>query len=204
MISTKHILLMIVMAFITLTACTTTQMAGTWENRENFRPAVDDVVVVVLSGRPEIRRVVEQDIVEQLTQREVRALPGSPFLSGGKDQWLQVPWLKLKEENIRFALVISEFRREGLQSRPRAVNVPDDYLEFYEYYSHSNSVPNVQEYLGSYQGVSVETNLYDIGNRQLVMSNISDTIKKDDLNEVIHNFVREILQHMAEKGYLKK
>ena len=84
MISTKHILLMIVMAFITLTACTTTQMAGTWENRENFRPAVDDVVVVVLSGRPEIRRVVEKDIVEQLTQREIRALPGSLSFPGAR------------------------------------------------------------------------------------------------------------------------
>ena len=187
-----------------LSGCATTMIDGTWENHENYRPLVDDVVVFVRSGRPEIRRVVERQIVEQLTQRNVRAVFGAAFSSGETIKYTEVPWLNLKEENIRYALVLSEFKRDGMPSHPRAVKMSDDFLRFYNYYSGSSYKPMLQDSTGSYQHISIETTLYDIGRRQIVMSIISDTIKKDDLNEVISNFGSEVLQHMVDRGYIKK
>ena len=187
-----------------LSGCATTMMDGTWENQENYRPIVDDVVVFVRPGRPEIRRVVERQIVEQLTQRNVRAVLGAVFSSDGTIKYTEVPWLKLKEENVRYALVMSEFKRDGRSSHPRAVKMSDDFLRFYNYYSNSSYKPMLQDSNGSYQHISIETTLYDIGRRQIVMSIISDTIKKDDLNEVISNFGSEVLQHMEDRGYIKK
>ena len=115
-----------------------------------------------------------------------------------------MPWLNLKEENVRYALVMSDLKRDGRTSHPRAVKMSDDFLQFYNYYSNSSYKPMLQDSTGSYQHISIETTLYDIGRRQIVMSIISDTIKKDDLNEVISNFGSEVLQHMEDRDYIKR
>jgi len=187
-----------------LSGCAATMIDGTWENQENYRPIVDDVVVFVRSGRPEIRRAVERQMVEQLTQSNVRAVLGDNFGSGDTIKHTEVPWLSLKDENIRYALVINELKRDGRMSHPRAVKMSDEFLRFYNYYADPSYKPILQESFGANQHVSIETTLYDIGRRQIVMSIISDTIKKGDLNEVISNFGSEVLQHMEDRGYIKK
>jgi hypothetical protein len=189
---------------LSLSGCATTMIDGTWENQENYRPIVDDVVVFVRSGRPEIRRAVEMQMVEQLTHRNVRSVLGDTFSSGETIKSTEVPWLSLKAENIRYALVIDELKRDGKMNRPRAVKMSDDFLRFYNYYADPSYKPMLQESFGVNQHISIETTLYDIGRRQIVVSIISDTIKKGDLNEVISNFGSEVLQHMEDRGYIKK
>jgi hypothetical protein len=187
-----------------LSGCATTMIDGTWENQENYRPIVDDVVVFVRSGRPEIRRAVEMQMVEQLTQRNVRAVLGDTFTSGETLKYTEVPWLSLKAENIRYALVINELKRDGKMSRPRAVKVSDDFLRFYNYYADPGYKPILQDVFEANQQVSIETTLYDIGRRQIVVTMIGNTNKKGDLNEVISNFGSVVLQHMEDRGYIKE
>jgi hypothetical protein len=194
--------LLIIVVLFTMSACSSTQMTGTWENQANYRPLVDDVVVFVLPGRPEIRRTAEKDLVTQLNQRKARAIPGSSLVADRTVSRTEVPWIALKSEGVRYALVISEFKRNAKPIRLRAIELPDDYLEFYDYYAHSNYQPTMQEYLTTTQHLSLEINLYDIDNRQIVMAIVSDTVKKGDLNENIHEFINEVLNHMTENGYL--
>lgn len=192
-----------------------TEITATWTNSEAGNVSYDNVLVVAMTNRVDIKQVAEDALVEQLQARGINATRSidefPPSLRDGmadsKDELL-----RLVEEHRHDAILTVAIVDDHTETRyvPGAGGSAGFapmgrfgyYGNFWGYYSHW--APMYQP--GYYQEDRVyfiETNLYDTSSERLIWSAQSETVNPGRLDREASRFAEITINEMMNRNLFR-
>ncbi len=189
-------LLSLFLAVATLPSCSTTKPVGEWRS-DRFSGRLDNILVIGVTTRHELRYVFENGFVEALAAAGVKGAPGYKLITSTR---------QLSREEVEKAIRGHEFdgvlitRLVG--SRQKDVyQLPADYdyeRGYFGYYDHALQETN-EGYYAQYRILTLQTNLYDVASEALVWSMKSETMDaskpRDIIEDQIDLTIKTLLRH---------
>ena len=190
-----------------LSACASTTVTAVWRD-QNYSSQPRTALVILVTEKPVIMRVFEDEFAQQLKGRGIEAVPGYSLLPSDR---------KLEKEEIAAAAVKS---RADVLFITRLVD-KKSYETYYPgsvYVQHTGGGPgwrdNYARGYTSYQATPgytveqkilyVETQLYDVKTEQLVWSVMTETLVGDTAESEVKGFVKVIMKSLTEKGLVAR
>ena len=208
----KRTFALIAVLAVALAGCsgTSTKFAGTWLNPDYSDAELDDVLVIAIAESGTNRRVYESALVSHLNEAGVTAYQSASLLPT-EEMLTKEEVVKLIDEKQIDAVIVTRL----LDISEKETYVPPStyvsaypsygypyYGSYYGYYSHGYSVVTSPGYTYTDVTVTLETNLYDARNENIVWSGQSQTFNPNDVNDVIRPTTRMIVDQMIDEGLI--
>lgn len=204
--------LLLVTAGLSLTACSGgTQFSSTWTNPEYAeKQEVNQVLVVGVAENEDRRRMFETELANRLKSQGIAAYPSIQFHTS-VDQMQKADVEKIiKEQGIQAVIVtrLVDLNRQDVYVPPTtyvssypAYGSPY-YGSMYGYYSYGYSVTHDPGYTYEKVTVTLETNLYDAANEQLIWSGQSNTFDPSGAQDVVGPTASLIVEELVNRKLL--
>lgn len=182
--------------------CAGTKLTGTWKD-EAYRKPVNSALVFGVTGRETIRRLFENEVVNQLQARGVRAVASYTAFPTEDRQPKEVVVAKVKELKVGAVIVTRLTDKKTIERQYPAVMMssPGGYYGTYtDYYWQSYDLVYIPGPTYEQQVFYLETNLYDASSERLVWSALSKTAVGDAVNQEIKPFVTLVMKRLADDG----
>jgi len=182
----------VVLGALILTACasTSTKIMGTWKD-DHYTKKITKVLVVSLAEEPPIRREAEGIVVAKLRQRGIDAVASSDLMP--MDQ-------KIDRETVKAAITGKGFD-SVLVTRLLGVDLNTGYVPpDPTIYNFTLSVE--PGYTAHRPVVSIQINLYDTAQEQLVWSMTTQSTNYDTIAEVIRSYSSILVKNLAKHGLI--
>lgn len=201
------------LALLATAGCSgSTKFAATWTNPEYAEnQSVDDVMVVAVAQSEANRRMFEQELASRLEAQGVKAWPSTRF----HPEIAQLPEDKAREvieENGIEAVIVTrlvDVDRKDVYVPPTtyvssypAYGSPY-YGSWYGYYSYGYTVTHDPGYTYEKVTVTLETNLYDAGNGEIIWSGRSNTFDPSSVQDVIGPTTQLIVEELVARKLLQ-
>jgi hypothetical protein len=200
--------LLMMIAAVQLSGCASTSVTAVWRD-EAYSGRPHKALVLLVTGRPIIMRVFEDEFAQQLKARGVDAIPGYTLLPVDR---------KLEKEEIQAAV-------EKIQADTLFITRLVDKQSYDTYYPGSVYVTHAgprgpgwggyyDRGLTTYQAtpgytvqqdvLHVETQLYNVNTEQLIWSVMTETLTGSALESEVKDFVTVIMKSLTEKGLVAR
>lgn len=192
-----------------LTACATssTMLTERWKD-QNYNERISRIIVVGISESESRRRLFEDTLVAQLNKRGVEAFSSAELISAEKEVNKESILAAVKEKSIDSVIVTRLVSvDEQATYLPGSVTVDssghyrpgqDYYYNFNDYYTESTSSTTLTPgNVVTDTIVSLETNLYETKQQQLVWSVTSETFNPNDINKSIQKLSETIVNRLS-------
>lgn len=202
-----------VLCLVLVSGCSpSTEISATWINPEAGNKNYDNVLVVAMTDRVNIKQTAEDALVEELTAQGINAIRSidefPPSLQKGmvanKEELLQ-----LVQENRHDAILTVAVVDEETETRHVAgaggfapMGRFDYYGNFWGYYSHSPAMYQ-QGYYQEDKIYFIETNLYDAETERLVWSAQSETVNPGRLDREARKYAEVTVNELTKKNLFK-
>jgi hypothetical protein len=188
-----------------VTACASTQLTSVWKDPSyQARPA--KIMVIGLAKKQEIRRLFEDEFVQQLKARGTEAIASYTVLADKQQDDQAAIAAKVSELGADSILLTRLVSKKTVQFYvPGSVYAPPPYYgSWSSYYGNSYSAMNSAGYVGEDQYAVMETNLYEAGNDKLVWSATSETMLGDSNRNLIMSYIEVMVKAMSYNKLLGK
>jgi len=171
-----------------------TKFAGTWTNPEYAKQEnVDDVLVVAISENATSRRMFESELASQLESQGIKAWPSTQFHPSVEQLPEEKADALIAENGIEAVIVtrLLDVDRQDVYVPPTTYvsSYPTYgrpyYGSWYGYYSTGYTVSHDPGYSYEKVTVTLETNLYDAANGNIIWSGQSQTFDPGGVGDVI-------------------
>jgi hypothetical protein len=182
--------------------CTGSKLTGTWRD-EAYRKPVASALVFGVTGRATVRRLFENEFVNQLQARGVQAVASYTAFPTEDRQAKEAVVAKVKELNAGAVIVTRLTDKKTIERQYPSVVMtsPGGYYGTYtDYYWQSYDLMYIPGPTYQQDVLYLETNLYDASSERLVWSALSKTVVGDAVNEEIKPFVTLVMKKLADDG----
>jgi len=189
---------------VLVTACSSTQLTSVWkEPSYQARPA--KVMVIGVAKKPQLRRLFEDEFVNQLKAHGTDAIASYTVLPDDQADKAVIA-AKLKELGADSVLVTRLVDKKTVKvDVPGTAYAPPPYYGSWPaYYGYGYNNMYSPGYTTEYENAVIETNLYDAGNEKLVWSALSDTMLGDDNEDLIKSYIEVLVNALSYDKMLGK
>lgn len=188
-----------------LAACATTEIKSVWSDASYNGGPLLKVFVMSLSKNQIVKRLYEDEFVNQLKERGVQAFPSYsviPQEKMGDENFING---KIKELGVDASIVTRLVDTKTIQQYypPTMVYVPPPYYRgWHGYYWNSYQYMMSPGYTTTEKTVVLETNVYSTQNDQLIWSALSETFVGGSARSLINSLVKKLVEDMEAKNLL--
>ncbi len=203
----KRILLLGLPLMLILASCSTSRVTDSYTNTHNASPNKRILVLGLFSEKNNrAKGAMETELANDLNKFGYDAVTAThefgntAFKNMTEEQALQ----KLRDEGIQNVITITLVNKDK-QKRyvPSTYGYNPGFWGYYSYYSPWAYQPS---YRPGYTEVNTsyvfETNLYDVGNNQLIYSAESKTVDANSMSTLANDYARSVVRDMKRKNIL--
>jgi hypothetical protein len=212
--------LTILFALLLVTGCgSSTQLSGVWANPEYRGEGIDHILVIGVADNDLHRRLFEAEVVDRLQDYKIKAISSAAVLPS-RPRVTEERAAKINEDKVRQYVADNEVdgifvtrvfdvstHTEYVPPRTYVTGYPSYghpyYGSWYGYYSHSYGVVHEPGYSYDNTTVTLESNLYDTRNDQLVWAAQSQTFNPSHAEDVIIPVSRKIVDSLYQQKVIK-
>lgn len=197
-------------------ACSpSTEITGSWRSPDaaSTTNKTGNILVIALTSRTNIRRTVEEDLVNALEKDGYKAIQSltvmPPTFTDGKQPDKEELLSKIKgtgvETILTVALIDKETENRYVPGNYAYAPIPrfSYYGSFWGYYNTWYPTLYSPGYYSEDKVYFLETNLYDADSEQLLWSAQSETYNPSSLEKFSKDFAAVMLEQMEKEGILK-
>lgn len=207
------VFIMLVLAGIFLSGCSTTRLVSSWHDPSVTAGGVGKPLVIALANENVLRQKIEDEYVRQLAELGVDAEQSYRIFPDEKQIVPETVKAKLPELGRNSVLVTHfvDVRTETVYVPPSVDRFPTGrwyfgghqrptyYDRFDSYYNRSYSTVRSPGYTYNYKVYVVETNLY-AASEKLLWTAITESDESNPLDSAIRDFVRVIAGNLKKSG----
>jgi len=191
----------IIIAAVFLSSCASTTVTGYWRDEE-YSGSPKKALVVLVTAKPTVMRLFEDDFSQQLKLRGIDAVAAYTLMPSeekpDKDT-IAAAADKINADSLFITRLVDRKSYEVYYPGSVYVAAPgyytpgwgDYYTRGYTYYSTSPGYAYQQEIL------YVETQLWDVKSNKLIWSVITETQPRGSLESEVQGYVRVIMKNLA-------
>ena len=190
---------MAVIAIFIITSCATTGTTFTsvWKDKAYEGGTLNKIFVIGASKKPNIRKMFEDEFVNQLKAQGADGVASYNTLSPEKmlaKGAILGPVHRLEADSVLITkLILREAAIKYVPPQHRNINTQ---------YSRSYNYAFNRGYILQDEAVSLETNLYDARNQKLIWSALSETFIRGSDDEVIKKLIMKIIKDLRKQNLL--
>ena len=173
--------------------CASTRLVSSWQDPEFSGPLLTRIMVIDVTRQAGIRRTFEDQVVQQLEAKGVRAVASYTLIPEDGEVPKERLAEAVKESGVNGVLVTRLVKVERQTQVYAGTYVGPPYYGFYGYYSWAwvglYDAPQVY----AYNVVIAETNLFDAANDTLIWSGTTETFPPRDVKKGITAFAAVII-----------
>lgn len=207
------------LSLILLPACSSSKLTASWADPEYRRFQIRSVLVMGVSGEDLMRRTFEDEMVAQLRQYGLKAVPSYRIITGKElpqKSELEKRVGSQDVDGIMVSRLVGTHQetvvQPGYTTRFGGYTGPywgggphpwvDPYDGWYGYYSGSYDLIHYPPEVYHYQVYTIETTLYLVDSDKPVWSARAEISSRKDMNESIEELVTDLVDNMADKGVI--
>ncbi|HTN43189.1 MAG TPA: hypothetical protein VMN77_05255 [Nitrospiria bacterium] len=193
---------------ILLSSCASTQVTAAWRD-DAYTQTPQKALVLLVTGKPTLLRVFEDEFSRQLKTRGIEAVPGYSLLP--LDRKLDKEEIAAAAEKIHADTVLitrlvdkksyeTYYPGSVYATHPGAYNPGwnDYYSRGFDYYQATPGYTVQRDIL------YVETQLYDVSNQHLIWSVMTETLVGDPMETEVRSFVKIIMKNLSQNRLVEK
>lgn len=191
----------IIIAAVFLSSCASTTVTGYWRD-EAYNGAPKKALVVLVTAKPTVLRLFEDDFTQQLKTRGIDAVAAYTLLPSEEKpskETIAAAAEKINADSLFITRLVDKKSYEVYYPGSVYVAAPgyytpgwgDYYTRGYNYYSTSPGYAYQQEIL------YVETQLWDVKSNKLIWSVITETQPRSSLESEVQGYVRVIMKNLS-------
>ena len=191
-----------------ITSCASSNLTSSWVDKTYAGMPIKSSLVVAMSDNLRIRRIFEDDMVQELQLKGVNAIASSQLFPN-----------KLPSKNdiagyIRKNNTQTVFVAKLVNIEEKNVNYPGSRLgygyggysrglSFNNYYNNSYSYIYDDSYTVSYEFVNVEFTLFDTKSHKPIWSTASESVDPTDMNDIIGELTHILIKNLQDNGVVR-
>lgn len=191
-----------------LSSCASTQVTATWRD-ETYTAAPQKALVLLVTGKPTVMRVFEDEFSQQLKNRGIAAVPGYSLLPVDKKldkEEIAAAAEKIHADTLFITRLVDKKSYETYYpgsvyaTHPGAYSPGwnDYYARGFDYYQATPGYSVQRDIL------YVETHLYDVKNQHLIWSVMTETIVGNSMESEVRSFVKVIMKSLTQNRLVEK
>ena len=215
----KKIFYLLSVSLILLACGSSTQIIGSWTNKEKVIPSTNkSVFIMAMTPNAQAKNILEEELAFQAKKRGIKA-------TKSKDIFIQ---RFAKEDMPSREYLLSEIRKTGARTI-FTINLLDKetttryypgsevymggiyspytlgyYNSFYGYYNYAFPISYTPGYYDTTRIYYIETNIYDTESEELLWSAQSKTYNPEDIEDFVKGYSETIINQLVKDGVLKK
>jgi len=208
MIRRIPVLSVAILGMTVLSSCVTTSVTGQWRD-EAYTGSPKKALVILVTAKPTVMRLFEDEFAQQLKIRGIDAVPGYSLLpSEGKVEKEEVAAAagKIGADSLFITRLVDKKSYEvyypgSVYAGPPGPYGPgwgNYYSMGYSYYSASPGYSYQQDIL------YVETQLFDVKSEKLIWSVMTETPVQNNLESEVKDFVQVIMKNLSKNRIVAK
>ena len=188
-----------------------TKFAGTWTNPDYAeKQEVDDVLVLAIAENETNRRMFETELATALEKQGITAYPSTRYHPHAEQLSEEAAQALIDENGIEAVIVtrLLDIDRTDVYVPPTTYvsSYPSYgrpyYGSYYGYYSYGYTVAHDPGYSYEKVTVTLETNLYDADNGEIIWSGQSNTFDPGSTQDLIGPTVQIIVEELVSRKLL--
>ena len=198
-------LVMLLVGALLAAACATTQLNSVWKD-PSYQARPGKFVVIGVAKNAQIRRLFEDEFVQQLKERGTDAVASYTFLPDTQQNDQKAVAAKVKELGADAVLVTRLVKKETVKVYvPGTTYVPPPYYGTWPaYYGYGYNIVQTPGYVAEDEYAVIETNLYETGNDKLVWTALSETLIGGSNQKLIKTYIDVMVKALAYDKFLDK
>ncbi|PTB31828.1 hypothetical protein [Photobacterium phosphoreum] len=191
-----------------LTACASSNLTSSWVDKTYPNMPIKSSLVVAMSDNLRIRRIFEDDMVQDLQAKGVNAIASSQLFPNKLPSKSDIAGY-IKKNNTQTVFVAKLVNIEE-----KNVNYPGSRLgygyggynrglSFNNYYNNSYSYIYDDSYTVSYEFVNVEFTLFDTKSHKPIWSTASESVDPTNMNDIIGELTHILIKNLQDNGVVK-
>ncbi len=188
-----------------LAACATTEIKSVWSDATYHGGPLLKVLVMGLAKDQTVKRLYEDEFVDQLKAIGVQAISSYSVIPQDKMGDENYVLEKTKELGVDATLVTRLVDKKTIQTYypPQMYYTPaPHYRGWHGYYRSSYNYMLSPGYTAREEAVVLETNIYSMQSNQLIWSALSETFLEGSSERLIRSLVQKLIQDMEAKDLL--
>ena len=191
----RYVLVALVLSFSFFTGCTSTNVTGSWTKSDYAGQPFTSILVIGYTEDP-TNRLFWENVMSDKLKGNVTTVVKSLSASSDdrkidKDELLEY----VNRNGIEAVLVtrLVDTKQEKVY-RPASTNTGTAYYGHYNsYFTHAQTQMSKPGYMTTQSVVLLETNLYEVKNKELVWSMSSDTVESNSVQQLMKSVSKSVL-----------
>ena len=176
-----------------IASCAATTVVTKWQDPATPRLAFTNVIALVISSDPTLRRVGEDELCRQVTR--VPCAPAYALIPDGALSNVDTVKLLVQKAGFDGALV---FR--VVNAREKVTYVPPTYgPTFWGYYRYAGPAYS-PGYVQTDQVVRIETSIYSVRDDKLVWVGVTDTMNPNSVSALVKDVAKAVRKELERTG----
>ena len=187
--------IIIIIAIVSFSGCAQSYLTSYWYNKSYTQVPIPSMLVVALSDHVPIRRLFEDDLTQKLRKVGTKGYSSGDLLNAKEPTKENIIQL-VKNQNIATILTakIVNVQNKSVYYPPTSPYRQRYYFD--NYYSAAYLYAYDPGYTVSYQYISIEFNLFDARNGNVIWAATSETIDPQKLNSTINELTDIIIDNL--------
>jgi hypothetical protein len=202
-LSTRPLITILAVSPLLLVACGgATTMRAEWRDADYQGGRIDHVMTIGVFQQPIYRRLLEDELVAQLRQRQVTAVSSASVMPDGQQPTREAIEAEVMNRGFHAVLVtrLLDVEKSKQIVEATSVQIPHAYYNsLYSYYYTVTEEMQQPGYTKEKRVVVIESNLYDTATGELIWTAISETFDvrsgQDAVKEVGSLIVKSLENH---------
>lgn len=199
-------------ALLLLVGCSSTVVTGSWKD-PSYSGQVKKIYVVGIAKQETTRRIFEDEFRKQLASFGVTGISSYKDLPTSAEVNKEVIEAKIRANGADSVLlaraigkrteeVVNPGRVTSYDTGPRGY-YPDPYYRNYgNYYARSRDIVYQPATVSQFEVVTIEANLYNAANAELIWSAQLETIVEENLDKLLADFIETVTKDLKAKGLI--
>jgi hypothetical protein len=190
--------LMAAVLVLTLAACATTKLTGSWQDENQVGKKFKNILIIGAARQPDIRQLFEEEFARQLNEKNVKAIPSYTIVPADKMLDRNAISAKILELGVDGVLVTrpTELKRKREMGAGSTYRIPYAYYnQMHEYYRQGFESGESSP-LTTHKIISLETNIYSAETEKLAWATASDVQVFDSVKNLTKDFIRAVVNKL--------
>lgn len=189
----------LIAAFVLLAGCATSTPVGEWRD-PGFSGRLDNILIIGVTERDDRRRAFEDSFVNALAASGVSAVASYRLIESAADLTRDVVEQVIEGRGYGAVLVtrLVGVEQQEIRRLPTTGRLYRDFGGYYDQVSQQNNAG----YYSRFQVFSLESNLYETVNAQLVWSMQSEVLDSTKPQQMIDAQIRATIRNLARQDLL--
>jgi hypothetical protein len=200
MLNKKMIFLGTAVLLMILTACSTTQLSGTWQDESLSRKKFQKLLIIGAAKQQNVRELFENEFVRQLEDHGIKAIPSYTLISAENmlDKETIISHIAKNEIDAVLITRMTGSKGEREMESGNTYRVPYAYYnQMHEYYKKGLESTEEPSAVTTHKVIILETNIYNAETEKLAWATASDVYVQDATYKLTKDFIKVIVNKLV-------